>query len=144
MKRREFLHSSCNFCLLGAAGFFLSGIQGCSPAYHVVRAEVTKGAILFPLSSLASSEAVFLRPRGWLYDIVLRKTPLGTFEALLLQCTHQQNQLMPTGNGYYCSLHGSQFDRAGAVKKGPAENSLKKYPVTLEGDQLIIRLKSNP
>ena len=66
----------------------------------------------------------------------------NSFEALLLQCTHQANQLTPNGNGYTCSLHGSQFDKNGNVTKGPAERTLKHYPVSVGQDKLSIQLKS--
>jgi Rieske Fe-S protein len=64
------------------------------------------------------------------------------YEALLMQCTHQNNQLTPTGNGFTCSLHGSQFNKDGIVTKGPAENRLKKFSTSVNLDQLIIHLKA--
>ena len=32
MQRKEFIKSTCNFCLLGAAGFMLPQLIGCSDA----------------------------------------------------------------------------------------------------------------
>jgi Rieske Fe-S protein len=141
MQRRQFIQSSCNLCLLAASGYFYSALSGCSPAFQVIKTEVVNDAIQIPLASLSQSNFQIVRPQGWYYDIALEKKNDGSYETLLLQCTHQQNQLVPTNKGYLCNLHGSQFDKEGNVTKGPAENSLKKYNTTIEQDKLIIHLK---
>jgi len=74
--------------------------------------------------------------------IAVHKKANDVYDSMLMQCTHQQNQLIPTGNGYVCNLHGSQFDKEGKVMKGPAENALKKYPTSIDRDKLIIHLKA--
>jgi Rieske Fe-S protein len=61
---------------------------------------------------------------------------------MLLQCTHQHNQLIPAGKGYFCTLHGSTFDQQGNATKGPAELPLKKYQTQIEQGNLIISLHS--
>ena len=77
-----------------------------------------------------------------MYDIAVRKTATDQYEALLLQCTHQQNQLMVNSNGYKCNLHGSQFNLDGMVVKGPAERALRKFTASLDQDRLIVQLES--
>jgi Rieske Fe-S protein len=141
MERRQFLISSCNFCLLTAAGAILSELSSCSPAYQVFKTDIVNDAVKLPLASFNNSAWQFVRPKGWYYDIAVQKKDQA-YEALLMQCTHQNNQLMPTGNGFTCSLHGSQFDKDGLVTKGPAEITLKKYNVSVVQDNLIIHLKN--
>ena len=141
MHRRQFIQSSCNICLLAGSGFLLSELGACSPAYQVIRTEVVNDKIRIPTAGFAQSGLEFVRPRGWFYDIAVQKRGNNDYEALLLQCTHQSNQLVPNGNGYTCNLHGSQFSAEGAVRKGPAEKSLKKYAVTVENELLVIDLK---
>ena len=80
----------------------------------------------------------------FLYDIAVEKNEDNNFRALLMQCTHQENQLTQQGNGFHCSLHGSQFDKEGRVVKGPAERPLKQFPVSIENDQLIIHINAHP
>jgi len=142
MERRQFIKSSCNFCLLATAGYFSSILTACSPAYRAIKTEIIDDTIQIPLYSFAQSDFQFVRPKGWYYDIVVLKKADGVYETMLLQCTHQQNQLLPTGNGYICNLHGSHFDKEGNVIKGPAENPLKKYPTSIDRDKLIIHLKA--
>ena len=140
--RRKFIRSSCNLCLLAAGGYLFSELAACSPAARVLKVPVTGNTVQIPLTSFATEPLVIIRPSGWYYDIGVRKMAGDQYEALLLQCTHQQNQLQVSPNGYTCNLHGSQFDQDGKVVKGPAALPLKKFNTTLNPDQLIIHLKA--
>src|SRR5215470_5659810 len=107
MKRREFLRSSCNACMLMTAGYFLPALASCSPKYSVYKTAIVDKKVLVPLAMFEKSSLQLVRPTGWVYDIAVEKKEDNTYTALLLQCTHQENQLTPNGtNGFYCSLHG--------------------------------------
>jgi nitrite reductase/ring-hydroxylating ferredoxin subunit len=140
--RRKFIKSSCNLCLLAAGGLLFSELTACSPASKVLKVPVTGNNVQIPLNSFATQPLLIVRPSGWYYDIAVRKTTENNYEALLLQCTPQQNQLTVNPAGYKCNLHGSQFDENGRVVKGPAELPLKRFNTTLNPDQLIIHLKN--
>jgi Rieske Fe-S protein len=128
-------------CLLGAAGILLPQMIGCSPAaYSIYKTSVVDKRLQVPLSLFDKSPLQFVRPGGWYYDIAVNKRPDNTYQALLLQCTHQENQLTPTGDGYSCSLHGSQFDKTGKVVKGPAEKPLEEYKTFIENNNIIIQI----
>jgi len=143
MERRAFLKSSCNVCMLLTAGLILPMLPGCGPAaYQVIHTEVHDDLIQVPLTGFAQSPLQLIRPNGWLYAIAVRKKEDNTWSALLLKCTHQDNQLTTTGNGYTCSLHGSAFNTAGGVTKGPAERALKQYVTTTDQTNLTIHLKA--
>lgn len=144
MERREFLKSSCNVCLMLTAGLILPMLPGCGPAaYQVIHSEIRNDQIEIPLSSFTQQSPLQLvRPNGWLYAIAVRKKEDNTWSALLLKCTHQDNQLTASGSGFSCSLHGSAFNTAGTVTKGPAERPLKQYPVTADQANLTIHLKA--
>ena len=127
--------------MLVAAGYFLPKLTGCSPAaYAVFKTEVTDKKITMPLSMFDQNSLQFVRPKGWYYDIAVQKKEDNSYSALLLMCTHQENQLTPKATGFECSLHGSQFDQEGRVMKGPAERSLKKYNTSVNQNTLIIHL----
>jgi Rieske Fe-S protein len=64
----------------------------------------------------------------------------NSYSCLYMKCTHAENQLLWTGNSYYCNLHGSKFDRTGLVIKGPAESPMKKFKTEVSGDYIIITL----
>ena len=143
MERRTFLKSSCNACLLVATGFLVPALSGCGPgAYQVFNTEVRDDLVTVPADSFVKGPLVLVRPKGWYYSIALRKKEDNTYSALLLKCTHQDNQLTAASNGYSCSLHGSAFNTQGQVVKGPAEKALKTYPVTIETNSIIIHTKA--
>jgi len=142
MQRRNFLKSSCNACLLLATGFLMPALSGCGPSFQVLNTEIKEDRITVPAESFAKGPLVLVRPKGWYYSIALRKKEDNTYSALLLKCTHQDNQLTASSDGFSCSLHGSAYNRDGHVTKGPAERALTTYPVTIESNQLIIHTKA--
>jgi Rieske Fe-S protein len=145
MERREFLRSSCNTCLLMAAGYFFSELSSCSPKYAVFKTDIVDRKITLPLNTFQKTSMQLVRPNGWLFDIAVEKKDENNFIALLLQCTHQENQLTAMGtNGFYCSLHGSRFDSNGNVLKGPAEQPLERYRTYVENNNLIIEVPRLP
>jgi len=129
--------------MLLTAGLILPMLPGCGPAaYQVIHTEIHDDQIQVPLTGFAQSPLQLVRPNGWLYAIAVRKKEDNTYSALLLKCTHQDNQLTTTGNGFTCSLHGSAFNTEGAVTKGPAERALKPYLTTTDQTNLTIHLKA--
>jgi len=146
MQRREFLRSSCTVCVLGAAGFVLPQLTGCGTTtkLSVYKTSVVNKQIQVPVTMFDANALQIVRPAGWYYDIAVEKSADNTYRALLMQCTHQDNQLTATGTGFSCSLHGSQFDKAGNVRKGPAEDPLTQYKTSISNGQLIIEVPKTP
>ena len=145
MQRRNFIKSSCTTCLLAATGWMLPALAltGCGPAaYQVFSTEEKEDRLEVPADAFAKGPLVLVRPKGWFYSIALRKHEDNTYSALLLKCTHQDNQLTAASDGYSCSLHGSAYNKEGRVTKGPAERPLKTFPVTTNANQLIIHTKA--
>ncbi len=68
----------------------------------------------------------------------------GVYKAFLNKCTHKGGRVVYKRWDDYmqCTLHGSRFDIAGKVIKGPAELPLKEYKTTLDNDQLSIYLET--
>ncbi|HVX27744.1 MAG TPA: Rieske (2Fe-2S) protein [Parafilimonas sp.] len=142
MERRNFISSSCRICLLGAAGFSLTQIVGCATTSSVYKTSIRNGDLNVPLNLFEKSSLQIVRPAGWYYDVAVQKNSDNSYTALLLQCTHQQNQLIPTGTGYHCSLHGSDFDKQGNVRKGPAEEALHHFETSVNNNLVSVRVKN--
>jgi Rieske Fe-S protein len=140
--RRKFLETTCRACLTACAGILLTELTACGTTSKVIQLPVSENSIRLPMTSFTNEQLQIVRPEGWLYNIAIRKTDDEQFEALLLQCTHQQNQLIVNPKGFQCTLHGSLFNKEGHVLKGPAEFPLKKFPTSVDQGQLIIQLKS--
>lgn len=62
------------------------------------------------------------------------------FKALLLRCTHQSYELNVSGDLISCAAHGSEFTNKGDVVQGPAEQSLKSFPITIDENNIYIQL----
>jgi Rieske Fe-S protein len=140
MQRREFLKSSCSYCLAVSSGLLLTSLSSCASA-PVLEAQVVDNKITVPLSALAGSDIQILRPSNLLFDIALRREADGQFQALVLQCTHASNQLTQTGDGYTCPAHGSTFDIEGRVTRGPAELPLRHLPAEQSQNMIVVYLR---
>jgi Rieske Fe-S protein len=142
MDRRAFLRSSCAACLATAAGGgMLSGIAGCASS-NVYRATVVKNIIQIDSALLATKQTLVVRTDETPFDILLVKRSETDYEALLMECTHQNNALTASSTGLFCPAHGSAFDLDGCVIRGPAARPLKKYKTTVSGNIINIDLAS--
>jgi len=74
-------------------------------------------------------------------DIIIINTG-DEFIALSSICTHQGCSVAYSSedNNLPCPCHGSVFSTTGSVIEGPAENPLRKYDLSQEGDILTITL----
>jgi Rieske Fe-S protein len=139
MDRKKFLKTSCHACLAISAGWMLTELAACAhlPIY---KTEVANNSLSMPLSLFATESLQMVQAKGLEYDIAVRKEKDNTYTALLMKCTHADNQLLSTGNGFSCNLHGSAFDKEGTVTQGPAEQALKRYRTQVLNDNLIITI----
>src|SRR6185312_2364372 len=126
MDRRDFVKQSCIACMAMGAGLLVGSLSSCA-TIPVYKTTVDANKVTVPVSLFAQTDFQVIQPKDLFYNIALRKESNGTYTALLLRCTHADNQLMSTGNGFKCNLHGSSFDKEGHVTQGPAERPLKKY-----------------
>ena len=142
MDRRKFLLDSCKSCVLLGAGLIMGSslLESCATTgAALIKAKEVDGQIAIPIDSLIDKKVKIIRVSGHEYDIAVRQLEDGSYLALLLKCTHAGQPLTKTGNGFYCTLHGSQFSPEGIVKKGPAPKSLTHLKTEIFGTNLIIR-----
>ncbi len=64
------------------------------------------------------------------------------YHALSLVCTHLGCTVDVTAKAVICPCHGSVFDRAGQVVRGPADRPLEHYEVEDRGDVLAVLARS--
>ena len=142
MDRRNFIKSSCGLCAAIGSGFLLTSIlQSCATSLGVVKTSADNNNLVkIPLSGFDQSSTKIVRVNNYNYDLAVLKHTDGTYHAMVLMCTHAGQPLTKTGDTYYCTLHGSQFDKDGNVLKGPAEKTLIHLPVRTENDNLLITL----
>ena len=137
MQRRDFIKTSCGFCVAVGAGILLGSLASCNQI-PIYKTEISNKKITVPIILFDKTDLQIIRPKGYENDIALRKNPEGKFTAILMRCTHADNGLMSSGNNFQCNLHGSTFDKDGAVTKGPAEYPLKRFNTEIKDGQIII------
>ncbi|MBS1773450.1 MAG: Rieske (2Fe-2S) protein [Bacteroidetes bacterium] len=141
MERRAFIKHGCTACLLITAGIMLPTVSSAGNKRKVYKTELNENKDAeIPLEIFNEGNLQIVRIKRWYYDIAVHKEEDGTYSAFLMKCTHMDNQLEITGNGFVCDKHGSEFDKTGAVTNGPAERSLKKYPTTIKETTLLITI----
>lgn len=143
MQRRNFIKGACRICLLGAAGVAVAAdLASCSPAVakNTFKPQVKDNKVEVPLSLFDSQPFQVVSPARYEYEIAVEKKNDNSYKAILLKCTHYNNQLTTTGNGFTCSLHGSRFDKDGNVLKGPAEIPLQQLKTQIVNNNLLIQL----
>ncbi len=142
MHRKDFIKNACRICLLGATAAAVTDLTSCSPAIGnaVLKPIVLNGQVQVPLTIFDTGKFQIITPAKYAYEIAVEKKDNGTYKALLLSCTHYANQLIPSGNGFYCNAHGSKFNKEGEVLKGPAEHSLKELTTVIAEKSLFINL----
>lgn len=133
------MQNSCALCLAGGAGA-LTLLQSSCASFPVYETPVREHAVTIPRSVVDQTGFLLVRPRELTYDIGVSRRENGDYEALLLLCTHAENQLDATGNGFRCPFHGSAFDLHGRVTRGPAQRPLRHLPTTVSNDVILIHV----
>lgn len=143
MDRRKFLKSSCGACAAVSIGMILGSslLESCgATGLSVLKTSSAGGKVTVPLQSFAEGNFKLLRVNNYNYDIALQKQEDGTFNALVLMCTHAKHPLTKAGSGYFCTLHGSKFSEKGKVEKGPASRPMLHLQTEILNDDLIVTL----
>jgi cytochrome b6-f complex iron-sulfur subunit len=139
MNRREFVHSLPvlpSGLLLGASALLLGACGGMP-----YLAPGGSGSRLVVRAAQVPESGVLLQRPGMEHPVFVRGTGQGAYVALLVRCTHRGCQPDPVGDRFVCPCHGSEFDLEGAVLRGPAERSLARYRVALEGEDVVVELQ---
>lgn len=74
------------------------------------------------------------------YPICVYRFSEGEYKALMMKCTHQGTELQVFGDRLQCPAHGSEFSNTGDVQNGPADTSLRTFPVVVDGARIKIKL----
>lgn len=142
MERRKFIKTGCQLCLLAMAGAALPSFPafagGKPKAYKTGVNDNNQAEI--PVELFNETNLQIVRVKGEMYDIALHKNEEGIYTAFLMRCTHMDNQLYLTSDGFKCSMHGSEYDKKGMVTKGPSELPLVTYPTSTNDTYILINI----
>ena len=135
--RRDFVTAcACAISAVALGGCASLAIRRVTP----VNGRVELALAHYP--ELTERESVLrILPDGSEDPILVLTDASGSVTALSSACTHLGCTVEAETTRLVCPCHGSTFDRAGRVLKGPAERSLVRYETRLsEGGILIIDL----
>ncbi|HEX9886085.1 MAG TPA: Rieske (2Fe-2S) protein [Longimicrobiales bacterium] len=138
MERRDFvlripvvatglLGAASGLSLAACGGVPLLVPRGTADRLVVAAADVPPSGILLQLPEME-------------WPVYVRAEAGAAWVALLARCTHRGCQPDPVGDRLVCPCHGSEYDLLGRVLEGPAERPLTRFPVSVEGDDLVIVL----
>lgn len=146
MERRDFL-KSCGYACVGGTAL-MAILQSCKLT-KTVNGTINGSNITVNVNEFEIQKKAAISYRNY---IILEneslKHPIGVFRlsetnysAVYLECTHQGAELQVFGDKLQCPAHGAEFSNTGQVMSGPADTSLRTFPVTIENKQLKISLK---
>jgi cytochrome b6-f complex iron-sulfur subunit len=144
--RREFCAHAVSFIAVGAllencggsptAPSNVPALTGISAgvANNIATLTVDAGS---PLASVGSAALVQTSSGNFL----VARTAQDTFNAMTAICTHQQCTVAGYQSGTFtCPCHGSQYNTSGAVVRGPATASLRRFNTSFADPVLTISL----
>ena len=124
---------------LGSA-VLISSLASCSPKLSMAKATQKGMRFSIPESDMAATDIKLVTIKNFDYDVFIKKNSDRSYLALAMICTHAGHSLVKTGNKFYCSLHGSEFDISGNILKGPAERNMVHLPIINNNGILEITL----
>jgi Rieske Fe-S protein len=147
MDRRDFIKNSCTACL-SAAG--IGAIVSSCTATQYISGTIGKDGLFVDTKEFLTKQSgrtgyrsfIIVRNDTLQYPICVYRFSENEYSALWMRCTHQGTELQASGDRLQCTAHGSEFDNRGAVKTGPADRSLRSFPVTVSNNQLFIDLRA--
>ena len=147
MDRREFIKNSCSACL--SATVIGTAISSCT-ATRYISGTVGKDGLFVDANEFVTKQNgktiyrpfIIVRNDALQYPVCVYRFNDNEYSALWMRCTHQGTELQASGDRLQCTAHGSEFDNKGLVKTGPADRSLRNFPVTVSNHQLFIDMRA--
>jgi Rieske Fe-S protein len=144
--RRKFIRKTCILCAgLSTPAFIISGCQ----VTHYTSGSFHGEDLLLPVSEFNYEKKGRVQKRSFIiiqnekleFPIYVYRFSDSQYSALWMKCAHQGAELQASGDHLYCPSHGSEYNNLGEVKQGPAETNLRTFPVTVQGDSIVIKLR---
>jgi Rieske Fe-S protein len=146
MNRRDFISKGCTACL--TATVLGTVISSCQSTQYIT-GKLGVDGLTVPLADFmikqrgntAYRSFIIVRNESLQYPICVYRFNENQYSALWMKCTHQGTELQASGDTLQCPAHGSEFNNQGKVVSGPADLSLRSFPVTINTNELFIDLR---
>ncbi len=138
MDRRRFV----SMCACAAGASAATGLLTACASIAVRPVTAMNGRVQLALAQYPelteAGGALRIRPDGAQDPIYVLAVGDRRFAALSPICTHLGCTVDIQGDRLVCPCHGSTYDRQGTVLRGPAERALRRYPVDVTGDGIVV------
>ncbi len=135
MRRRAFVE-------VAAGALAATALPACA-SFVATPVTPVNGTIRLALRDFAALEQpggyVRIRPAGSDTPLYVLALDGGAFSVVSPICTHLQCTVNVEGAQLLCPCHGSMYDRAGNVLRGPAERPLRRFPAAVTNGELVIQ-----
>lgn len=145
ISRQDFL-KTCGATCLALTGLTLAG---CKSVYYAqepvikdksIQVKKTEFVAVSKKGEKSIRPFILVELKGQAFPIYLYRRSDTDFNAVLMKCSHQGNELNAHDGYLTCPAHGSEYDATGKVTEGPAERNLTAYRVTTEGEFIYIHI----
>jgi len=133
VNRREFLEAGA---VAGCAGLSLTGCIG----FHYVNTSLAGNRLTIRTSDFGPGRFALVDAPGLALPLYLYRLEDGGFSAVSTRCMHRGCQVEPAAEHLVCPCHGSEYSNTGEVLKGPTQRPLRKLPVIVEAERIVIEL----
>ncbi|NQY12086.1 MAG: Rieske (2Fe-2S) protein [Flavobacteriales bacterium] len=141
LSRRKFvkqLGSATALCCMGGAMAVLG--TSCTPVFYATTVQ-EGNKLLIKKFEVLDKPFFVVKIKDANAPLYVIKRENGSYDGIVMLCTHKRCELKATGTYLTCPCHGSEFSNEGKVLKGPAKNNLKHYKVTSNEENIIILLR---
>ena len=146
MDRKGFIKSCGMVCLGGISAATI--LQSCTGS-KIVSGQISDSDLIIATDDFIIKNIKEVKYKSYVvvqndllkFPICVYRLGENEYKALYMECSHQGAELQVFGTKLQCPAHGSEFTNSGAVSNGPADKSLRTFPVTVTNNQLKISLK---
>lgn len=115
-------------------------VTGACAKFYYVDSGLENGRLVVSLAEFGVGPFALIDAPNLPMPIYLYRHGAGRFTAVLTRCMHRGCQVEPAGGHLVCPCHGSEYDNAGGILKGPTQHPLIRFRVETQDDNLYISL----
>lgn len=137
--RRKFFKQAAGISITCSGMGLISALEGCV-SIRYANVEMDGNTMKISKAEFLMDKSIMLSSDKLQAPVLLYTHALEEYKAIYLLCTHKGCDVKPAGAILACPCHGSEFTRSGKVLAGPAEQDLWEFPVSLEGENILVNI----
>lgn len=146
MDRKDFIVKACTACLSMTA--MSVALSSCSVT-HFIAGKISNDGVMISKTDFTFNQKgtpayrsfIIVRNDTLQYPIYVCRFSDQEYSALWMRCTHQGTELQASGDSLQCPAHGSAFNNKGVAANGPADISLRSFPIQVTNSEIFIDLR---